>query len=411
MDVAERREKLVALADVFRPSGPVDTGDLFKGRTTQIVQVGQALATAGRHAVIYGERGVGKTSLAAISEELFPLTMAIRVNCDEGDNFASIWEKVALEAHSLARLPSWHHGDMGRDIVNEAATAFERDAVGPDAVRHFMRMLSTLGGRIMIFLDEYDQVCEPGVGPLMANTIKALADHLVAATVCILGVADDVETLIASHASVERNLEEISMPRMTPDEIRDIVSGGYGAIGITIEDAALAQMVRLPQGLPHFGHLLAQKAGEAAILLDTLNVTTQHVRLAIREAVGSSEASLTQTYVEATASSHKETLYDDVLLACALTPIDELGYFTPGDLREPLAMIRGEWMEIARFARHLVQFCQERGPILERKGGDRHWRYRFKNPRMRPYIIMRAIDAGLDLLGIRSEIALFPTEP
>lgn len=396
----------MGLAKAFRPSGPVDTSDLFRGRTRQIIQVGQTLVTPGRHAVIYGERGVGKTSLAAISSELFA-TDTIRINCDEGDNFASLWEKVAEEVRQRSRLPDWEHGEDGRRVVFEAGEVLETDMVSPEAVRHFLRGLGSLM-QVVLFIDEYDQVVEPGVGPLMANTIKAVSDHLTPATICLMGVADDVESLVASHASIERNLEEISMPRMNTDEIRDIIIGGYDAVGIAIEDDAQARIIRLPQGLPHFAHLLAQKAGEAAVLGGVERVTLDHVRMAVREAIASSEASLTQRYVEATTSTHKDTHFESVLLACALTPIDDLGYFTPGDMRGPLRKITGEYMDIDRFSRHLVLFCEKRGPILERRGGERRWRYRFINPRMRPYVIMRAIDAGYDedLLGL----APVPTE-
>jgi len=34
---------------------------------------------------------------------------------------------------------------------------------------------------------------------------------------------------------------------------------------------------------------------------------------------------------------------------------------------------------------------------LERRGGERKWRYRFMEPMMRPYIIMRAITSGVSL--------------
>jgi hypothetical protein len=69
----------------------------------------------------------------------------------------------------------------------------------------------------------------------------------------------------------------------------------------------------------------------------------------------------------------------------------------------------GETYDIPRFSRHLVQFCNERGPILERRGGERRWGYRFVNPMMRPYMVMRAVDAGIseDVL----EIAPSSSEP
>ena len=59
--------RLATLKDKFRPSSPVDKQDLFKGRLNQLSRVFSAVQELGQHAVIYGERGVGKTSIAGSS--------------------------------------------------------------------------------------------------------------------------------------------------------------------------------------------------------------------------------------------------------------------------------------------------------------------------------------------------------
>jgi Cdc6-like AAA superfamily ATPase len=398
MNNSERQQKFISLAQVFRPSGPVDKGDLFQGRTGQIVQMAQTIVTPGRHGVIYGERGVGKTSLSAVSSELFKVR-TIRVNCDEGDNYASIWTKVADEITEQARVRG-HDEEV--ELVAEAEAQLTSDDISPESVRQFLRTLSP-SLELLIFVDEYDQVCDPGTGPLMANTIKTLSDHLVPVTVCFIGVADNVEDLISGHLSIERNLEQVSMPRMTLDEINLIIERGYESVGLTVTSEAKRHLKELPQGLPHFAHLLAQKAGEAAVLGGTTEVDMTHVRSAVRSAISSSEASLTQAYMNAITSPHRNALYGNVLMACALAKIDDLGYFTPGDLRVPLGKIMDQNVEIDRFSRHLIKFCNERGPILERTGGANNWRYRFRNPRMRPYIIMRAIDEGFEKVFLASD--------
>jgi hypothetical protein len=130
-------------------------------------------------------------------------------------------------------------------------------------------------------------------------------------------------------------------------------------------------------------------------------ISDTEVHQAVSKAIANTDESMTSAYVEATSSSH-DTLYATVLLACALTPGDDLWYFAMGDVRAPMVRITGETYEIPRFARHLVQFCEERGPVLERRGGERRWRYRFINPMMRPYVIMRAYEQGVkgQILGL-----------
>ncbi len=54
----------------------------------------------GQHAVIYGERGVGKTSLATVAAEIArdeEGSFAAHVICDSTDDYASIWQKIFEE--------------------------------------------------------------------------------------------------------------------------------------------------------------------------------------------------------------------------------------------------------------------------------------------------------------------------
>jgi Cdc6-like AAA superfamily ATPase len=58
--------RMEALSSAFRPAAPIDRRALFAGRTTQIADVYAVVDQSGQHAVVYGERGVGKTSLVTV---------------------------------------------------------------------------------------------------------------------------------------------------------------------------------------------------------------------------------------------------------------------------------------------------------------------------------------------------------
>ncbi len=81
---------------VFTPATPIQTDTLFAGRASQVDKVYTTLLEAGRHAVLYGERGVGKTSLANIVSEKLAKNNAIvaKASADSDDSFASLWRKV-----------------------------------------------------------------------------------------------------------------------------------------------------------------------------------------------------------------------------------------------------------------------------------------------------------------------------
>ncbi len=82
----------------FTPSTPIAVAEFFSGRKKEIGQLFEAIAERGRHAIVYGERGVGKTSLSQVVPLMLPRGVRrvhhIRKAADPSDNFTSIWQKV-----------------------------------------------------------------------------------------------------------------------------------------------------------------------------------------------------------------------------------------------------------------------------------------------------------------------------
>src|SRR5437867_3101832 len=90
---------LVEINAAFSPSAPINSRDLFAGRTTQISNVLGATIQRGQHAVIFGERGVGKTSLSNIIFDLLVMAgksgfQVARYNCGVSAEFGSLWRSV-----------------------------------------------------------------------------------------------------------------------------------------------------------------------------------------------------------------------------------------------------------------------------------------------------------------------------
>jgi Cdc6-like AAA superfamily ATPase len=68
-DIAPKRFEINQL---FTPSTPVTVAELFAGRLDQMMRITDTIAETGRHAIVYGERGVGKTSLMQIVPFMVP---------------------------------------------------------------------------------------------------------------------------------------------------------------------------------------------------------------------------------------------------------------------------------------------------------------------------------------------------
>ena len=96
-DIANRMS--IDLGNIITPATAVTDKDIFCGRMTQVEQVCDAINQVGLHAIVYGERGVGKTSLAKFLASNLSAPgrtlIAPHVNCDSGDDFVSVWRKSA----------------------------------------------------------------------------------------------------------------------------------------------------------------------------------------------------------------------------------------------------------------------------------------------------------------------------
>jgi hypothetical protein len=137
----------------------------------------------------------------------------------------------------------------------------------------------------------------------------------------------------------------------------------------------------------------------------------EHVDLAMDKFIGESGQSFQDEYRRATDSNQPDNLFAEVLLACALADTNEAGLFTPTSIIEPLNTILKERRRHAHFQRHLSEFLAERrGRILIRRGDARQFRYRFADPMMQPYVIIKGIRDGMVDETTRARLS-YPEEP
>ncbi|MFN8058368.1 MAG: AAA family ATPase [Vicinamibacterales bacterium] len=393
---AERRERLRAKANrVFTPSLPVSQESVFAGRADQVREVLDAINRPGQHVLILGEPGVGKTSLANIlSSRVATKTkqvVAPRVNCERIDDFSSIWRKVFADVsvrHEKARI--------GFSAEKNVETRKVADT-SPEEITtaYVLKTLRDLGKTtlVIVIIDEFDRIGDPDVRTAFADTIKLLSDQAVPATLVIVGVADTVDDLIEQHASIERALVQVRMPRMAPSELQQIVLRGLHLLDLTIDPEALVQIAALSQGLPHYTHVLALYAATAAIDEGATMVTAAHLSQAIRQAILRTQLSIASAYRKAIQARAGSTRYVDALLGCALAATDEHASFAVADVRAAFREFSGS--EAPVLLRILAELTRgSRGPALQRTGVRHAPRFRFASPLMPPYVVMQAVAAN-----------------
>jgi Cdc6-like AAA superfamily ATPase len=375
-------------SQVFIPASPITSKDLFAGRINQMNKVIDAINQVGQHAIIYGERGVGKTSLANVlaplSRALNPNSVSAKVNCDATDTFDAVWRKALNELNWVASKPGI---GFTSEIQREVHTLAEQ-LPAPATPNDLRLLLGNLPVASVLIFDEFDRLPHKAA-KVFTDLIKSLSDYAVPTTIILVGVASTVEQLIRDHASVERALVQIPMPRMELQDLRQIIHVGAQKLGMTFERNVVAQIVQISQGLPHYTHLVSLYAARHALEHESVSVNEDDLSHGLQASVENAHHSLKTQYHAATSSSHKSALFEQVLLACALAKKDQLSFFRAADVEGPLSAIMKKSYDVPAFARHLSEFCtQPRASVLEKQGVSRRMKYRFSNPLIEPFIVI-----------------------
>jgi len=398
-DLAAKRWEINQL---FTPSTPVTVAELFAGRLGQILRIVDTISEVGRHAVVYGERGVGKTSLMQVVPYLVPDKIRkvrfCRVQAYPSSTFHSVFNAVFKKITFTANIGDGQEEFSAADVVV--------GKIGPDdVVTEFSQF--TQNDIPIVVLDEFNEITDPETPVLVANTIKALSDAGTNVTIIVVGVADNVTQLIENHESIQRCTEQIPMPRMTAEELFEVLDKRLKQLGYTITGDAKWKIINLAKGLPAYVHGLGKFACLSTLVPGgRLHVEEKHVDSAIDGLIASSDQTFKDAYEAATRSAQPDNLLKHVLTACALAKVDESGYFRPTAIKEPLSGILGRQVEIANFQNHLKAFIDpKRKQILQRDGEPRAYRFRFRQPAMQPFVLMKGITENIISVDVKQALS------
>ena len=412
------RLQLRALANrVFTPRQPIRSRDLFAGRAPQLNRVVDAVLQAGAHVLIHGERGVGKTSLAnciapvvdGASTETNPIMVAPVVNCETGDDFNRLWRRVLAPFATTGE----------RDAFGFSPASIEWDAHVLDGVAEPLRphnvidALTPLAGqcKVVIPIDEFDRLTDSMSLQQTTDVLKGLSDRGIDAILCLVGVGDSVTALIDAHESISRHLIEVPLPRMSVGEQYELLEMRLPGLGLTIDDEARRVVVSIARGLPYYNHLLGLKASLQALSDGQSEITHAVVQAAIRAAIDDSEYSIRTAYATAVHSPRAEAKHIETLTACALASADEFGYFSPKDVEAPYSKIEKQTTSVSMFNKRLKRFTtSDRAEVLRMTGSERLRRYRFRDPMLQPFVVLKAIERGLIEFGDLEAIAGQPQQ-
>ena len=392
-DWAALRNEVV---ETFTPGTPINEADLFAGRKDTVRELQDTVLEKGRHAIIFGDRGVGKTSIANIfhrplNTETRPI-LAIKVNGDRSLDFTALWRKVFRRVK--------HTGDDGAEWWASENYPAE---ITPDDVLIELGSFPAVQTPIVI-RDEFDKITDDRCRALVAETIKALSDDGVNCTIILVGVAGSVSELIREHQSIPRALKQVPMRPMSREEIEDIVATRARRLRLRITQEALWRIAHFAAGLPFYAHSLGKNAALKAVEARGRTIEESHVLAGLRSCMEDVDYSVRESYAKATQRSYRQgNIYPQVLAAAALTERDAIGRFGAADAAAPLSAIMGAPYKTTAFSFHLKEMAEpERGGVFKKYEHKKTYRFAFADPLMQPYIIMQSLAEGFltdEILG------------
>lgn len=390
---------LARCEQAFRPFAPINLPDFFQGRKDRIDLLVGELKTAGRQVAIYGERGVGKTSLALLAgyfAEYDPERVQA-VRCEKESTYATIFGQL-LALAGVTHLPNGVETEasggggikfgpvsLGGSKVGRAKQSAIESAktISPSLlVRQFGKMKG------LLIIDEYDRVEDEATHTRLAETLKHFSDADSQTKVIVVGVAETLSGLIGEHQSLTRCLAQIKLDRMKPDELERIITTGENRVGAEFAAEIRRKIVSLSDGFPFYTHLFCKYCAEEAgrILEDNPRarpkVSETEYRKGLRRAIESAESSLRESYQVAVITVKRKTdMFKYVLWAVANSEETEVQV---QDIASNVALLTGTKPKLESLGNYLGPLTKpEKASILVRV---RQGYYRFSNPLMRAYV-------------------------
>jgi hypothetical protein len=385
-DVAIVRRR-IALRDAIGASQPVTDREHFAGRHDILRQLISAVEQQRLHVVIYGERGIGKTSLLHVFADTAREARytVLYGSCGSDTNFAGLFRAFA------ARIPRIYHRSVAPNSP-EAELRDNFDVMLPSGFgpRELADLLSDVAGtRVILILDEYDRVADANFRRDVAELIKNLSDRAARVQLVLAGVAQNLDEILGYAPSVRRNIVGLPMRPMTPNEVNDMIGIAEKAAELEYAEPATQLITIMAGGSPYLVRLLAHHAGIAAIDTRSAVVTEAHATTAVERVLTEWNASLPRR-IQNSLSRDEARAQWPMLIAAARAGGSGDGLFTADEVTTELA----DGQPTVTIERELRKFVGA-NDLLDAETRDGETRFRFRYPSIAALLLMSSAMARL----------------
>ncbi|NNM77246.1 ATP-binding protein [Sphingomonas sp. ID1715] len=384
-DTGRLAKARTTLRDVFTPAQPVTERSKFAGRLGVLARLIEILEDQRSHVVIYGERGIGKTSLVHILADIARESryVVIYASCGAFSSFEDIFRAV------LRDIPQLYLRDIDPTALGEnQGSVADRLTDGFDA-RQLGELLSQVTGtRVIIILDEYDRAESDQFRQSVAELIKNLSDRAARVQLVLAGVASNLQQLIGYIPSIRRNIIGLPMPRLSSDEVRALIRIGEKSAGVSFDEDAVQAIESLSNGSPYLVRLVSHHSSMIALDAERMRIEIGDVWAALDKVVDESASRIDPRLLSAVepflAPQHRTVIH--AAARAASTPD---GWFTAED-----ALSLCENVPADRMIKELNELTL--AGVTERAAEGDGARFRFREEPLPTYLWMRVARDNLD---------------
>lgn len=404
-DLEREDEFFKKLHTVLSPSQPLQSQEFLKGRDKQISELKAALRQPGRHALIHGLRGVGKSSLAqTVAFATANGGDPVIVSCEATATFGSIIREIYLSGSQTS--PDTLHStkksnfkagpallNIGSEEGISSGPVSEPSSVA-EATRFLKSMVDKWGSQTIV-IDELDLLSNEAEQGKFADLMKQVSDQHVDVKIIFCGIGESAQALLNAHASVDRVLHTTELGRLPHEARWEIVETAAKELGIQVDRDTTLRIGQISDGFPYYIHLICEKLfGIIFYNSSDMSSTSALFGDAMIAASNSMEAKLKSTYDKAVQTYTSDNA--QILWALA----------NGHEFIKRSAAVFDEYVEIMRelgqtpidrktFNARMNQLKKEaRGAIL--KGNRSGW-YEFSEKMIRGYVRLRAVIEGVPL--------------
>lgn len=368
------------LRRAFTPSQPVGDSRMFAGRKDILKRVIRHIEDQRLHIVLYGERGIGKTSLlhmltqAAHEARYIVVYTSCGANSTFDETFRAASADIPLLFHA-GFAPTAAEAEGGQSL----ADLLPADPLSP---RKFGDLCAKLTGtRVLIILDEFDR-CESGAFRRdVAELIKNLSDRLGRVQLVLAGVAGDLSELVEHIPSIRRNIFAMEISKMPDNEIQQIIDNGERASGLTFDPASSALVIAVAQGSPYIANLLCHHASHTALDKTRSIVTPPDVAVAVDQALDEFQARIAKSTLAVIVRLTERGFGEAMALAAKAATQATDGQFTAADVAGGGEISQPEAQQILDF------LLKEK--LMTQMESDQGKRYAFTEDGLPPVLWMK----------------------